>query len=281
MLYGINKIGVFGGHGDGANAIPSQYAITPELKAYREGTAMHQLADALAELPGITNLRPGPEDIHWSKRAQIAADAGVDLDVELHTNWSVNSEGQPNSGVFLVIVALYNPVHGVDEQKAMAEQLFKPLADSMGMKFEIRTRKGGGEWDYYSFINYANQKRIPWPMIVEHGYHADFAPDVAGNIAKVKSRYAEIVEIQEETEDKPTEEYRYMVHAGGYADKSVATGACASARLNGYPDAYVHQRNGVYYARCVMNDNIEYAMRNAEELKRRTGQETGIVILSK
>ncbi|MGI5892844.1 MAG: hypothetical protein ACOX7H_09000, partial [Bacillota bacterium] len=108
MLYGLKKIGVMGGHGDGANAIPKAYAVTPELAAYREGTAMRQLAIALAELPGVTNLRPEAKDISWTERARRLKDAGCDLGVELHTNWSLNRAGQPNSNVFVVIVPKYN-----------------------------------------------------------------------------------------------------------------------------------------------------------------------------
>ena len=144
MLYGIRKIAVFGGHGDGANAIPAQFATTPALKAYREGTAMRRLAELLAEIPGIVNLRPEAEDITWKERAARARAAGADLSLELHTNWSTNSAGQPNSGIFLVIVPMYNPHHNVEEQRAMATQLFSPLAQALGMTFEIRTKKGGG-----------------------------------------------------------------------------------------------------------------------------------------
>ena len=70
MLYGLTKIGVLGSHGDGSNAIPAQYATTPEFKAYREGTVMRQLAIELAKLPGIVNLRPEATNISWSERAR-------------------------------------------------------------------------------------------------------------------------------------------------------------------------------------------------------------------
>jgi len=181
MLYGLKKIGVMGGHGDGANQIPAQFATTPTLKAYREGTAMRMLATALTELPGVLNLRPEAKDVSWTERARRLKDAGCDLGVELHTNWSINGKtGKPNTGVFLVIVAMHNPVHAKAEQEAMAEALFAPLAAAMGMRLEVRTKDGtGGTHDWYSFINMCNVERIPYPFIVEHGYHIDYASNEA------------------------------------------------------------------------------------------------------
>ena len=117
--------------------------------------------------------------------------------MELHTNWSLNSNGQPNRGTFLVITSLCyedgaNRVKRAAEEKAMATRLFKPLADAMGLRFAIRTRKGGGNWDYYSFINECRKRGIPHAFIVEHGYHMDFADDIAGNIKKAVARYGQI-----------------------------------------------------------------------------------------
>lgn len=227
MLYGINKIGVLGGHGDGVNAIPGEFATTPELAAYREGTAMHRLATTLGELPGVQNLRPEADNISWKERALRLSEAGSDLGVDLHTNWSLDENGEPNTGIMVVIVALYNPVHGVDEQKTMATQLFEPLARSMGLSFSVRTKKGSGEWDWYSFINECNQKSIPYPMIVEHGYHQDFASDVDGNIALVKKRYQQIVA-------GTSGSTYYRVHAGEYASEEEASEVLNELIAKGY-----------------------------------------------
>ena len=142
---------------------------------------MRQLAAALGKIPGIANLRPEAADISWAERARRLHDAGCDLGLELHTNWSISAKtGKPNTGVFVVIVAMHNPVHGKAEQQAMAERLFAPLAADMGMRLEIRTKDGtGGGHDWYGFLDACNRWRIPYPMIVEHGYHPDFARDVA------------------------------------------------------------------------------------------------------
>lgn len=237
MLYGLKKIGVMGGHGDGANAIPKQYAVTPKLAAYREGTAMRQLATALAELPGITNLRPEAKDISWAERAWRLKDAGCDLGLELHTNWSINRKtGKPNTGIFLVIVAMHNPVHEKAEQEAMAEQLFAPLAAAMGMRLEVRTKDGtGGDHDWYSFIDECNDVGIPYPFIVEHGYHIDYASNEAEFRQLIVSRYAELVQAAPDvvpTEDQS--EIIYRVQIGEYDSDARALEAKSNVEAAGY-----------------------------------------------
>lgn len=286
MLYGIKKIGVLGGHGDGANAIPALFATTPALKSYREGTAMRRLAELLAEIPGVVNLRPEAKDISWTERARRLKDAGCDLGVELHTNWSLNRAGQPNSNVFVVIVPKYNPVHNTDAQKAMATQLFKPLADAMGMEFEIRTKKGSGEWDWYSFLNEQNRAGTPWPFIVEHGYHIDYATGEERFRGLIAARYREIagVPLVEPVPEPPpvideTEPSGAIIHGGAFTSREAAASAVERCRALGYADAYAQPRNGVYYARCALNRNIEYALRNARELFAAGLDDAGIIIV--
>lgn len=287
MLYGISKIGVVGGHGDGANSIPSAFATDSILKAYREGTKMRELAESLAELPGIENLRPEAADLSWAERAQRIQDAGCDVGIELHTNWSLNSAGQPNSNIFLVIVAMYNPIRSVDEQKAMATQMFQPLAEAMGMTFQIRTKKGSGEWDWYSFLNQCNQHSIPYPFIVEHGYHIDYASNEEKFKKLIVARYTEIAEysapgsVPDEAESvevvDETEPPSYIVHAGVFNSKENAAETEAFVQSKGY-STWLQNRNGVYVLRTSLNDNIEYAMRNAEVLAK-FGLESGIIII--
>ena len=271
MLYGLKKIGVMGGHGDGANQIPKQYAVTPELAAYREGTAMRQLATALAELPGVLNLRPEAKDISWTDRARRLKDAGCDLGVELHTNWSLNRAGQPNSNIFVVIVPKYNPVHNTDKQKAMATQLFKPLADAMGMEFEIRTKKGSGEWDYYSFINFCNRGGIPYPFIVEHGYHIDYASNEAEFRQLIMSRYAEIVQASSAViPAEDTSEIIYRVQVGEYDSdaralevKSNVEAAGYNAFISRYPRVQVGAFRNKAYAENLLKELQEKGFKSS------------------
>jgi hypothetical protein len=201
----------------------------------------------------------------------------------------MNGAGQPNSGVFIVIIPMYNPVHNTDKQKEMATQLFKPLADAMGMKFELRTRKGSGEWDYYSFINFCNREGIPYPFIVEHGYHIDYASNEKRFKKLIVSRWAEIAEqsVPGNLPDEPTvpvdvvdvtEPHNYIVHGGAFTSRENGADALAVCKAAGYKDAYFQSRNGVYFARCALNKDIVYAMRNAEQLSK-MGLEAGVIII--
>lgn len=181
----MNKTGICAGHYDGANVIPAQYRTKPEHD-YSEGTTMHQLVNAIAARhPEIYNARPeagtaNPWHPNFPERADRLKAAGCNCAFECHTNWSIGSGGKPNRGVFLVIVSLCyeagaSQARACEDEKALAAKLWKPLADELGLKFEIRTRKGGGNWDYYSFINFGKKRGIAHPMIIEHGYHMDFA----------------------------------------------------------------------------------------------------------
>jgi hypothetical protein len=117
----------------------------------------------------------------------------------------------------------------------MAIQLFKPLADAMGMEFEIRTKKGSGEWDYYSFINFCNRERIPYPFIVEHGYHIDYASNETEFRQLIAARYAEIVQAAPDvvpTEDQS--EIIYRVQIGEYDSDARALEAKSNVEAAGY-----------------------------------------------
>jgi hypothetical protein len=291
MLYGLSKIAVLGGHGDGENAIPSEFAATAALRAYREGTAMHKLADAISNATGIQNLRTEATDLSWKERALRAKAAGADLAVELHTNWSTNSAGKPNGGVFVVIVAMHNPVHDTDAQKDMATQLFKPLAEAMGMTFQLRTKNGtGGGHDWYSFINQCNVQGIPYPMIVEHGYHIDYASDEDKYRQLIVKRYREICELSmpgtiTETISEgaidvdETETNSYIVHAGAYLSRDNGADEWIKVKEAGYTSAYWWKNSdGVYHLRTGRYNTLAYAMAEAEKLAG-LGLQAGVVII--
>jgi LysM repeat protein len=198
----MSKIGVCAGHYNGANVIPAQYRTRPEHN-YSEGTSMHALAKRIVGAhPHIYNARTEagtatPWHPNWTERSSRLKNAGCDYAFELHTNWSIGGGGKPNRGVFLVIVSLCfeagaNKEKACAAEKALALKLWKPLADKLGLKFEIRTRKGGGDWDYYSFINFCKKAKIAHPMIIEHGYHLDFAENYDRYMSEVVAYYNDI-----------------------------------------------------------------------------------------
>ena len=97
----------------------------------------------------------------------------------------------------------------------------------------------------------------------------------------IYDRYAEITQ----KEQPPVTDYDYIVHNGFYDSRDNAHEAANDAKTvlgaNGkpmFPGAYVSTNNGCYYAKCVVNNNIEYAMRNAEILRTKTHRDSGIYI---
>jgi LysM repeat protein len=202
----IGKIGIAGGHGNGQNQIPMPWKDDkPAYMNYAEGTAMFNLAAAVCKaFPQVFNGRTETSDPSFVTRADRFKKAKCEFAFELHTNWSLNSRTrQPNRGVFLVIVTLHLEAGKLgrtaqkaacDAEIALATRLWKPLADDMGLKFEVRTRKSNiGNWDYYGFIRENRKRGVAHPMIVEHGYHVDFAEDIPGNTTKVIAHYAALL----------------------------------------------------------------------------------------
>jgi hypothetical protein len=200
------KLGVCGGHFKGHNVIPKQFQTKPQYKTYCEGTVMHDVAGAVCKaLPQIYNARPedghGPAAVQvpsFLTRAKRFKAAGCDVAVEFHSNWSMHDSKTPNHGVMLAIVSLCYEAGAAhearcNEEKALATKLFKPMADAMKLKFEVRTRDSGSRTDYYGFIRNCKKYGVAHPIILENGYHLDFADDVPGNTAKVVQRFKEIV----------------------------------------------------------------------------------------
>jgi len=214
MLFGINGVSIISGHGIGANRIKSKYVKTAAEKAYSEGTAMFKLCEYLQNVKGVENIRTGEKKIGYSynrtTRAKMMAKTSADLCISMHTNWSTDRNDNPNSGVFTVYVSMYNPIHNVAEQKAMAEKLFKPVADELGLKFKVATKKGGGKWDYYTYLQYCSKYGVPYPMLIENGYHIDYANDEE---RFMKAIYKNFQRICEDTTGVPDMEYTtYMVN---------------------------------------------------------------------
>jgi hypothetical protein len=200
------KIGVCGGHYKGHNTIPAPWKYQkPAYKSYAEGTVMHDVALAVSRAePKIFNARyengysgPTGQVPSFGARASRLKKAGCTHAVELHSNWSMHTRTTPNRGVMVVIVSLCyedgsRRAVRAAEEIALARKMWKPLADRMGLRFEIRTKKGGGNWDYYSFINQCRKQGIPHPQILELGYHMDMADDVPGHTAQIVQRCKEL-----------------------------------------------------------------------------------------
>jgi len=105
---------------------------------------------------------------------------------------------------------------------------------------------------------------IPW--MKKYGWTMDmFRDKVAAKLKATETKPAEKTEPKEEEKLAQKEVY-YVVHAGAFGDKNSAQAAVNLVKKV-YPDAYVASFNGVYYARCELNKNRNYALANAEKLE--------------
>ena len=217
------KFAVGGGHGDGSNPIPMPWKDDkPAYKTYAEGTSNRLNAEAVCKaLPAVYNFRP---EKTWpsfgTKASRIRKACGTDTAAfEFHTNWSINGKGQPNRGTLLVIVSLCyedgaNRAKRAAEEIALATKWWKPLADKWGLKFAVRTKKGGGNWDYYSFINCCKKQKIAHPMIIEFGYHMDFAEHQDEWRKDIAEHMGKIIEMEKVATPAPLQGVYYTVVRG-------------------------------------------------------------------
>lgn len=192
----LGKIGWAGGHGDNDNPIPPPWNNTPVLKAYKEGRTMRQLATALFEKCGGVNIREDKSNISFEELARRCKRAGCDTSIECHTNWSLR-RGIPNRGYVKIIYSIFK-----EEHKLLYVELAKNIANALGLQYEVVTRKSNnGNWDYYGAVREPLQVGIKHPLIIEYGYHLDFAPDIEGNIVKAVDVWASMLE--SESVDQP------------------------------------------------------------------------------
>lgn len=151
------------GHGRGDN--------TGAVKGYAEGTAMfayaYRLADKLREQGfdvGITRAKV-TDNPSLTERGKMAK--GADMFVSLHSN-AVNDPAAYGVSTFYSIKR--------DGDKHHAEKLCKELATLINGGTRARgatTRKGGGDWDYYTVIQYAVKVNCPHVFLIEHGFHSN------------------------------------------------------------------------------------------------------------
>ena len=140
-------------------------------KAYAEGTAMFNYSRKL----GAQLLQHGIEVIYTKKtvdanpslmtRGKTAK--GCDLFVSLHSN-GVNDPKAYGVSTFYSIKR--------DEDKTPAQNWCDRLAALIVGGTRSRgatTRKGGGDWDYYTVIQGAVAVGCPHVFLIEHGFHSN------------------------------------------------------------------------------------------------------------
>ena len=148
------------------------YNQYPAAKGYYEGNQMWALANhlktvlercgirivmtksALGENPGLTT------------RGATAGKNGASLFISLHSNAVSNAVNDNVTGV----EAYYSIFNG--NGKNFADKLCSAVAATMSTTNRgAKTRKGSGNWDYYSVIKGAVDSGCKEAYLIEHGFH--------------------------------------------------------------------------------------------------------------
>lgn len=139
------------------------------VSGYREGTAMFQYAYRLGSKLAEKGVSVGytrakvTENPSLMDRGRMAK--GADLFVSLHSNGSSSPEATGVSTFYSI---------KRDSDKEAAQDWCKRLAKLMGIRARgASTRKGGGDWDYYTVIQYAVKVNCPKVFLIEHGFHTN------------------------------------------------------------------------------------------------------------
>lgn len=139
---------------------------------YYEGTAMYHYAYRLADKLRAAGLDVGITRTKITDNPSLTARGkqakGADMLVSLHSN----AAGASANGV----TVFYSIKR--DEDKAHATKWCNELAALINGGTRARgasTRKGGGDWDYYTVIQSAVAAGCQHVFLVEHGFHSNLA----------------------------------------------------------------------------------------------------------
>ncbi len=188
----LGKIGVRGGHAVTDNVLPLKYGYP----AYVEGKYVHNLSQKISDEFGFVNLEPEAEKLEWAVIAKRGREAQCDTILYNHTNFSVNSKGELNSGTVIIIYPFEN-----EEYKPMYEMMAEILAHHMGLpKWATRIRMSTNyeNKNYYSALHYGKKYGIRHPLIVEYGYHVDIAGREEERSEQILSAFREMLEVKQE-----------------------------------------------------------------------------------
>lgn len=139
------------------------------VAGYYEGTAMFHYSRRLGEKlqkrgieVGYTRARV-TDNPSLMDRGSFAK--GADMLVSLHSNGVAN----PTATGVSTFYSIFR-----DGDAVYAQQWCDRLAELMGIRSRgATTRKGGGNWDYYTVIQYAVKAKCPHVFLIEHGFHSN------------------------------------------------------------------------------------------------------------
>ena len=208
VMYNFGKVGFDPGHHAGANVGPG---------TYREGDVMLQLGLMLQKAYGVFLTRTTGSNITLSERSKLAANAGVNTLISLHTNAPEAAAG---------VIVFYSVRHPGDKQ--IAEYIGGEIARAIGLRFRGAATKpstGNPQTDYFGIIRNPVQMGIKHPFIVEHGSHWEMAVNTEDKLAKIVGTYGRILQLGQPdqtpdptTDNGPGKPPAKIVEIQGYVD---------------------------------------------------------------
>lgn len=143
------------------------------VSGYYEGTAMFNYANKLAGklraqgiTVGVTRQKIGDNPSLSNRGAQAK---GADMFVSLHSN-AASSSSANGVTVFYSIKRSGDRTHAAKFSSELAQLINGGTRDRGAC-----TRKGSGNWDYYTVIQSAAKVGCPHVFLIEHGFHSNKA----------------------------------------------------------------------------------------------------------
>lgn len=165
------------------------------VSGYYEGTAMYHYAYLLADKLRAAGLDVGITRTKITDNPSLTARGkqakGADMFVSLHSN-AASSASANGVTVFYSIKRGGDKVHAAALSEGLAGLINGGTRDR-----GANTRKGSGDWDYYTVIQAAVAAGCPHVFLVEHGFHSNKAECAwlmqAGNLDTMAALEARLI----------------------------------------------------------------------------------------
>lgn len=141
------------------------------VSGYYEGTAMYHYAHLLADKLRAAGMEVGVTRTKITDNPSLTARGkqakGADMLVSLHSN-AASSASANGVTVFYSIKRGGDKVHAAALSEGLAGLINGGTRDR-----GANTRKGSGDWDYYTVIQAAVAAGCPHVFLIEHGFHSN------------------------------------------------------------------------------------------------------------
>lgn len=253
----------------------AKYNRSPAVPTYYESEMnwkLHLLLKKYLEEYGIeviTTRADQKTDLGLVARGK--ASKGCDLFLSIHSNAVGNGV---NENVDYPVV--YVPINGSGTE--LGKKLADLIASVMGTKQSGRaeSRKGSGDWDYYSVIYGAVQVGVPG-LILEHSFHTNTRSTNwllnDSNLDKMAKAEADLIAshygIKKPVKEEPKETVYYRVQVGAYGVKANGEKQLERVKNAGFDAILVY--DGTWYKVQVGAYTIEQNAKNMLAMVKRAG----------